>query len=44
MRQLNTTFKGKSNKACNNVLFNSLKICRMHEQMKRLYEATKTLK
>lgn len=44
MRQLNTMFKQESNAPCNNSLFSSPKICSMHEQMTRLYEAARVLK
>lgn len=44
MHLLNTMFNPKSNSLCNNNLFNSQKIRGMHNQMKRLYEAAKSLK
>lgn len=44
MQQLNTMFKRESNVLCNNGLFSTLKICSMHEQMERLYEAARILR
>ena len=46
MTLLNTLFKQQSNNLCNNRLFNLDKIraMKMHETMKRLYEAAETLK
>lgn len=44
MNELNTTFKQESNSMCNNVLFSSGRICNMHEQTERLYQAAKVLK
>jgi phage repressor protein C with HTH and peptisase S24 domain len=40
---LNTTFKQKSNALLNNEVFKCANITRMHETMKRLYEAAETL-
>ncbi|MBS1170591.1 MAG: peptidase [Burkholderiaceae bacterium] len=44
MRTLNTTFNHESNNLCNNAMFSTRIIRRMHEQMTRLYEAAKNLK
>ncbi|MFJ3316147.1 S24 family peptidase [Herbaspirillum huttiense] len=37
-------FKQTSNNLCNNILFSSCTIARMHEQVRRLYEAAKELR
>lgn len=44
MASLNTMFKEKANTTFNNTVFTCAIIDRMNDQMKRLYEAAKTLK